>query len=169
MTKQMTREGILAALETGATSLTEIYRHLGGSGHVSGSTTRKMRMLVPDIEQRLGANKASTGSSQRECASQVSAKKRVSQPDYPRVDSNPYRENSHYATLYDVLAAHPDGISRSRLLEMYCKESGKDAVRAGFDLSVVLSPKDSRTGPRHSSAKDGYWVRREGDWVQLCI
>lgn len=90
---------------------------------------------------------------------------------YPCHPKNPYRIGSGYATVLNILAAHPEGIHREKLVELYAHESGKDIEKgARFDVQVVaMSPKDSNTGPRHKSARDGYWVKRTNDNLQLVI
>ena len=56
---EITREKIVEVLESKSPkSLTDIYRHLGGAGKLSGSTAGKIRNLVPDIEKVMADNKA---------------------------------------------------------------------------------------------------------------
>jgi hypothetical protein len=50
---KMTKEMILKAIGEGAKSLSQIGKSLGVKGNISGSMTKKMRVLVPDISDRL--------------------------------------------------------------------------------------------------------------------
>ncbi len=54
----ITKEAVESAIAQGATSVSGIWKAMGGEGNVSGSTTKKIRELVPDIQARLDANKA---------------------------------------------------------------------------------------------------------------
>jgi len=58
--------------------------------------------------------------------------------------------------IFDVLATRKDGIGRDELIKLLRKETGKDVKHTSYDLSIVLSAKDSPTGMRHRSARDGY-------------
>jgi hypothetical protein len=88
---------------------------------------------------------------------------------YPRAEGNPYRPNSSYATAVDILAGHSEdgGMTRQALIEELAKVTAKPVKNCGFDVDVVISAKNSPTGPRHQSARDGYWVQREGDFCKL--
>jgi hypothetical protein len=83
----------------------------------------------------------------------------VTKPLVERSLSNPYRIGSSYGHIYDCIAS-TDGISRPDLLQMAMK-FGKDARHAGYDLNVVLSPRESPTSSRHRSARDGYWLEED--------
>jgi hypothetical protein len=48
-TKTMTAASIKKAIASGSHSLSAVYHAHGGKGNVSGSTTKKMRILVPDV------------------------------------------------------------------------------------------------------------------------
>ncbi|MCC6971521.1 MAG: hypothetical protein IT434_15000 [Phycisphaerales bacterium] len=88
---------------------------------------------------------------------------------------NVYREGSSYATAYDILAAHKSGMTRSKLVELLAAATGKDLKHSGWDAHVVLTawgnePGLSRNdGPRHRSARPGYWVKRENGHVTLVV
>jgi len=56
--KTLTAATIIAAIEAGARSLSAVYKAHGGTGNVSGSTTKKIRGLVPDVADRIKAAKA---------------------------------------------------------------------------------------------------------------
>ena len=70
---------------------------------------------------------------------------------------------------FDILAAHPSGLTRQRLLELYAKASGTTQDRARFNLAVILSPRESATGPRHRSCREGYHVTVTNDHVRLVL
>lgn len=84
-----------------------------------------------------------------------------------RSASNPFRPTSSYAAVYEILVAHPSGIARPKLVELAAAATGKSAKRAGFDVAVLLSAKDSPTGKRHRSCREGFWIERENDHVKL--
>src|ERR1017187_6619235 len=72
----------------------------------------------------------------------------------PRATGNPFRASSSYGVGYDILASHPEGMPRQQFVESLAKATGKTIRRAGFDASVVLSAKNSPTGPRHRSCRE---------------
>ena len=169
--RELTKERILKALESGATSLSELNRKMGGSGNIPWSTSRRIKELVPDIQTRLEANRALGKKPQA-----VTAKSR--RPDRPsgksrpsgqwtRHAKNPFREGSSYATAYDIVAAHPRGLRKDEWVELFCKATGKDLKHARYDLAVLLSAKESATSQRHRSCRDGFWMERDNDHVRL--
>jgi hypothetical protein len=93
--------------------------------------------------------------------------KHVIKSGFPRAEGNPFRENSSYSVVYDILAKHKEGLPRQRLVELLAKTTGKNPKRAGFDAAVLLSAKDSVNGPRHRSCRSGFYVERENDFVKL--
>jgi len=165
--RSLTKESILKALEASkATSVSALYRAMGGGNSIPGSTARRIRSLVPDIGERLETNKSGKPNAKESIEPKSRAATRHSSP-YPRHPANRYREGSSYALAFDILAAHPSGLSRQRLLEMYAKASGATQDRARFNLAVVLSPRESATGPRHRSAREGYWIEMQNNFVRL--
>jgi hypothetical protein len=106
------------------------------------------------------ASRKPTKSSQKPIKPAAKAQKSsVAKPLVERSLSNPYRIGSSYGHIYDCIAS-TDGISRPDLLQMAMK-FGKDARHAGYDLNVVLSPRESPTSSRHRSARDGYWLEED--------
>ena len=169
--QSITESRVIEALNaTRPTSLTALYRAMGGQGSVPGSTGKKIREIVPDIAERLEANKAvGTSKSKRVKAPkslQPSGKSR-SQKKWPRHRLNPFREGSGYATAFDILAGHKDGLHKAKWSELYCKATGKDAAHARYDLAVLLSARDSSKSERHRSCRDGFWIQRENDHVKV--
>jgi bacterioferritin-associated ferredoxin len=187
----LTKESIVGAVQQGATSISQVYKMLGGQGNVSGSTTKKIRQLMPDIQVQLDVNKGTKPVTDNATAptkaskpskptieKPVKAKPTTPKPakqtkahpsKYSRHKSNPFRENSAYATCFDILAAHKDGIGRDEILNLIGKETHKDIKHAGYDLSVLLSAKESPTGPRHRSCREGFWVKREHHHYTLML
>ena len=174
---ELSKENIVEILESKSPkSLTEIYRHLGGSGKLSGSVAQMMRELMPGIEERLARNKAGeikadenpqatipkSGKSEKVAKSW---KPRVHHPE--EAESTPYRKGSAYSKVYQILAEHPDGISRADLIREAARRCKKPASRSAFDVAVVVSPRESCTGPRHRSARDGYYLEVEGSCLRL--
>ena len=153
------------------TSLTGLWKALGGSGSVSGSASKRMREAVPNILDRLAENKAA-GTSKTEVPeihlktkpSKKAGKKPAkasSKTVVPRHPSNPFRPGG-YATLVDLIAnAGAKGIGKEDLLKAYCKATGMDLQHAKYNLSVINSGEAGRN--RHRSMKDNVTIIRDVD------
>ena len=158
----ITAESIAKVLEEQKPqSISQVYRLLGHAGSIPGSTAKRIRELVPDIDEKLKDNKGS-----RLAASGKSGKKSATKR-YPRSPTNPFRDGSGYGLVFDILAAHRDGIAKEKLIEVYAKASRKNLKRAGYDVAVLLSAKNSKAGERHRSCADGFWVERENSFLRL--
>lgn len=171
---ELSKEKIVAILEVrNPTSLSQIYRCLGGSGSVSGSTAKRLKMLVPDIMERLAGNKAVPVKSERAPKSEATRHPngkpmKASKAKVPHHSQNPFRPNSGYALLINLVAnAGSKGIGKEDLLKAYCKATGKDLVHAKYGLSVINSGEAGRT--RHRSMKDNITIIRESDNYQVCF
>lgn len=172
---EISYQKIIIALETRSPkSLTEVYRILGGAGKLSGSTAKKMRELVPGIEERLASNKAGEGMEEekpqptlpKSGKSGKGAKKNF-KATYPRCDKNPFREGSNYALAFDVLASFPEGLPLAEWRERYAKAARKPLKLASYDIQVLLTAKDTPTGERHKSCRDGFYIERQCDHVRI--
>lgn len=172
---EINQQKIIIALETRTPkSLTEVYRILGGAGKLSGSAAKKMRELVPGIEESLAKNKAGEGEAEekpqatipKSGKSEKTAKKK-SKGTYCRCDKNPFREGSNYALAFDILAASKDGLPLAEWRERYAKAARKPLKLASYDIQVLLTAKESPTGERHRSCRDGFYIEREGDHVRI--
>ena len=174
---EINQQKIIIALESRSPkSLTELYRILGGAGKLSGSVAKKMRELVPGIEETLASNKAGEMKAEEKSPAtlRTSGKyDKVAKPRKPKVhqpeeaESTPYRKGSAYSKVYQILAEHPNGISRADLIREAARRCKKPASRSAFDVAVVVSPRESCTGPRHRSARDGYFLEVEGSCLKL--
>lgn len=176
---EINQQKIIIALESRAPkSLTEVYRILGGAGKLSGSVAKKMRELVPGIEETLARNKAGEGEAEEKPRATIpkSGKSgkgaktisKASKAKVPRHPKNPFREGSGYGLLLDLIAnAGSKGIGKEDLLKAYCKATGKDLIHAKFDLSVINSGEAGRN--RHRSMKDNVTIIRESDNYQVRI
>ena len=174
---EINQQKIIIALESRSPkSLTELYRILGGTGKLSGSVAKKMRELVPGIEERLASNKAGVGEAEEQPPATIpksgksekgakSRKPKGHQPD--EAESTPYRKGSAYSKVYQILAEHPNGISRADLIREAARRCKKPAGRSAFDVAVVVTPRESCTGPRHRSARDGYFLEVQGSCYTL--
>lgn len=180
----ITKEAVETAIAKGAVSISGVWKALGGKGNISGSTTKKIRVLVPDIQDRLDSNKkkpTDIPGVPKEPSAPVTpttkpakdAKPKEAMPirksKFPRHPQNPFRNGSAYAICFDIMAAHPDGIARDKLLPLLGKETDKDEKHAAYDLSVLLSAKESPTGPRHRSCREGFWVKKEHQHYSLML
>jgi hypothetical protein len=164
---------------------------------VSGSFGKKVKSLVPDIADLFKAN-GETGKGKEPInpatpikpikpvkpikvvvepkkAPAKSPQKPAKTPKpgtpslYPRHEKNPFRMNSSYGKVFDCFASFKNGVRRDELLTKVAEAVGKDLKHAAYDLAVILSAKDSNTGPRHRSCAEGFWVRRENDHLTLVI
>lgn len=179
--KEMTREAVLAAVEAGAGTMTEVVRGLGYKS-VCGGTTRRIRELVPDVGDRLKAAKGGGKKTAPKKATTSKAKPSKATPatkgtpkEYPRDPNNPFREGSAYGACYDILAHAGDrGMDRAKLVEELARVTGKEHRKAYFDVTVVCS---SRPGPEHggdggshrciAKASDSFWVAKRNGHVTL--
>jgi hypothetical protein len=89
---------------------------------------------------------------------------------YPRDARNPFRPGA-YATCYDILAGHPDGIRRQELVRLLAMEAGIEPRLAEYDIRIIetAGPNDSDQSPRHRSCRDGFWIVRTGDNLKLMV
>jgi len=150
---KLSAEKIIAVLqEKKCNSLTGLFKALGGKSRPSSSFSKKVKQIVPNIAERLSAN---------EPGNKSAGKKN------PVV--SPYRQGSAYNEVYLLLAKHPAGIARSKLVDLAHRKTGKRRQLCEFDVAVVLSASQSPNGPRHKSARDGYWIERENDFVKLRV
>jgi hypothetical protein len=136
---------------------------------VSMPTKKKATVSKKKIKARTAKISPAKKTTSKKATRPSTKSSRLATKGVPRNVQNPFRESSAYATCYLILSKHPKGLHRSKLLEMMSKQTGKDEKHARYDMTVVLSAKDSNTGPRHRSCRDGYWIKKEGDHVQLML
>jgi len=181
---ELTTEALKAVIdEKHPSSLTRLSHEFGYKGSVSGSLAKKFRALLPGIDSMLQGTGTSSGKPEGNGKSKVTknvtkdktakgANLAGAKGKYLRDSRNPYRPGS-YATCYDILAHHQDGLAREKLIELLSRETGKDLKRASFDAQVVLSahPNDdglsNNDSPRHRSCRPGFWIKRTNNHVQL--
>ena len=172
---QIDAETIKKALESNPTSLTGLWKALGGSGSVSGSASKRMRNEFPGLEAVLAENKGKTAKAEgsEETTATKPAKRAEKKPSkssksaVPHDSRNPFRKSdSGYGLLVDLIAAAGSkGIGKEDLLKAYGKISGKDLTHAKYDLAVVTSAAVGRT--RHRSMKDGVTIILDGANYQV--
>jgi hypothetical protein len=172
MKTKLTAETVKKAIEDGKpASMTQLSHLLGYRGSVSSSVTRKFRALVPDIGGLLAANGPTRGKPGEAGRKAKSASKRR----WPRDPRNVFRPGSAYATCYDILAAHKDGLPREKLVALQAKATGKDLTHAGYDVQVVCSAWGNdeglsrNDGPRNRNCQNGFWVQRTNGHVKLMV
>lgn len=88
---------------------------------------------------------------------------------FPRHPQNVFRPGSAYGAIFDAFILRKSGIRRDELTALAAEATGKDIKHSSYDLAVLLSAKDSNTGPRHPSCREGFWVKREGDCLTLKV
>ena len=180
---EITEEFVRKAIEEGKlTSMTQLAHEFGYKGSVSSSLTKKFRQLAPDVDSLLAANKlaGNTGGVSKASKPKSSRKPTVKAAKaksgkWPHCPSNPFRQGA-YGICFDILAAHPDGLPRQKLIELLAKATGKDLTKAAFDVQVICSARGEAgeglnpfEGPRNRSAHFGYWVKRDNSHVQLML
>ncbi len=182
---EITEEFVRKAIEDGKlTSMTQLAHEFGYNGSVSSSLTKKFRQLAPDVDALLAANKLAIGNTGKVSkarkppkpkSSSKSAKAKAKSGKWPHCPSNPFRQGA-YGICFDILAAHPDGLPRQKLIELLAKATGKDLTKAAFDVQVICSARGEAgeglnpfEGPRNRSAHFGYWVKRDNSHVQLML
>ena len=172
-TIEINAESIKNALESSKpTSLTDLWKALGGSGSVSGSASKKMREAFTGIEAILAENKAGIAKAEggeispKTKPAKKAEKKPAKAPKksvVPRHPKNPFREGSGYGLLVDIIAnAGTAGVGKEALLAKYCEISGKKLQNAKYDLAVINSARED-SNKRHRSCADGFTILKEGD------
>ena len=171
-TIEINAESIKKALESNPTSLTGLWKALGGSGSVSGSASKRLREAWPGVEAILAGNKAGTAKVEGMVVSPKA--KRLPKTDkkpakapkksaVPRNLKNPFRDGSSYGLLVDLIAGvGSKGIGKETLLAEFCRISGKDLQHAKYDLAVINSASET-SERRHRSCADGFTILKEGD------
>ncbi|MEI7989327.1 MAG: hypothetical protein WCI88_09810 [Chloroflexota bacterium] len=181
---EITAEIVSKAIEDGKlTSMTQLAHEFGYKGSVSSSLTKKFRQLAPDVDALLAANKLTGGNTGKVSPTRKppkpksSSKSAKAKAKFPHCPSNPFkRSGSAYGLCFDILAAHKDGLPRQKLVELLAKATGKDLIKAAFDVQVICSARGEAganlnpfEGPRNRSAHFGYWVKRDNSHVQLML
>lgn len=176
---EITAESVRKAISDGKpASMTQLAHQLGYSGSVSSSVTRKFRQLVPDIDSLLASNKLAMGGEAKADATgkaaKPTAKAKGKGGKWTRHQQNPFRVGS-YGTAFDILAAHPAGLPREKLVELLAKATGKDIQHAAFDTQVVCSARQNDKGlnpfegPRNRACRHGFYVSRVNGHVKLVL
>lgn len=188
--KVITADGILKALAGGAKSLTGVAKLLGYKSG-SSATLKKIIQVVPDIEDRLAINVPAKDIPNKDAPKVVASKakpkagkklvkavpekkpavKKTASNEYPMPECVPYRASSGYALAWSILFAHREkGISKADLLSAYKKVSGKPDANCGYDIHVVVSPREDGSCHRSAGkASQTYWVEKQNDWYRLHI
>jgi hypothetical protein len=148
-------------------SLTQIAHALGFKGSVSGSLSKRLRELVPNISDLLSANKPATHAKdahaektpktvKKPTAVKESVPKKPSKAGFPIPEICPYRPSSAYAKAWAILYAHREkGISKADLIEKYKSWTLKPMPNCEFDVHVVTSPKEDGSAHRSASRASG--------------
>lgn len=173
---RITVEAILKAVEQGAKSPTAVAKFLGFKSG-SSSVIKRLIIAVPDLQERLALNASKTD------VQPVVTDTPVNAAAYPIPDCVPFRASSGYAMVWAILYAHrAAGINKADLTAKYKAWSGKPDKNCGYDVHVVLSPKQDGTSHRSAyKAAQTYWVEEAGqspsefidrhlqcDWGEVC-
>jgi len=186
---ELTAESLKAVIdEKCPSSLTRLSHEFGYKGSVSGSLAKKFRALLPGIDAMLEGTANSNGKPETMVGNGKGAKNKTTKGavaakgkpiakeigKWPRDPRNVFRPGA-YGTCFDILARHPTGLQKEKLIELLAEATGKDVKHAAFDAQVLLSAKANDNGlsnndsPRHRSCRPGFWVRRENGHVQLML
>jgi hypothetical protein len=178
--KTITVEAVMQAIAKGARSPTAIVKALGYKSG-SSSVLRRLTAVVPDLAGILAmgheapAGKPAKGKTVKVDSAKGKTAKQRADKGWPCDPRNFFRQGSAYATCFDILAAHPDGLTREKLIELLAKATGKDAKHAAYDAQVLLSAcgndegLNRNEGPRHRSCRMGFWVQRVNSHVKLMV
>ncbi len=153
-------EAVIQTVEKGAQSPTAVAKALG---YQSGSSSIIKRLIaaVPDLRERLAANLAKEAKAETETVPANPASVKIP-------DNCPYRRMSGYAKVFSILCANKGGMNKRDLIKRYMAWSGKTEKNAGYDVHVVLSPRENGSSHRSAStASQSYWVERKNDWCRL--
>jgi hypothetical protein len=178
---ELTAEAVMEAIKTGKpTSMTKLAHLLGHKGSVSGSLTKRLRALVPDIDVLLKrAAESARGDAKAPVNPPKAGKAAKGKPDakakgkWPHDGRSPFREGSSYDRCVSIMIGHPEGLPRERLVELLAQATGKDLKRASFDVQVVCSARKNDEGlnpfegPRNRSCKGGFYVERTNGHVKI--
>ena len=127
------------------TSISQLARALGiKEKKVSGRTGRRLRALLPNLDEILKANreavKTSTGS----------AKRKPLKAESP--SANPYREGSSYYVLFQE--GSKQFWDKSELLERASRMTGKSQRVLAFALAVIANPNQQSNQSRSKASRD---------------
>ena len=128
----------------------------------AGTATKQAKAKKPTQSK----GKARTKTAKPSKAKAAKLAKATMPNKFPRHPKNPYRPSA-YGAIFDAFVTKKNGIRRDELLKLAMEATGKDVKHASYDLAVILSAKESPTGKRHQSAREGYFVEREGDCLTL--
>lgn len=161
--KQLTKESIIKAIESGATTMTAVVKALGYKS-VCGGTTKRIRELVPDIDQRLGGGKGKA----KPAAKSKKSKTLKADPEAERLC--PYRRGK-YRFIWLLLYRHrKDGISREKILDKMEQAGVSDRKTGYYAVTVVASPTESGTAHRSANrAADSYHCEKVGSNIRLVM
>ena len=154
-------ESVIQTVEKGAKSPTAIAKALGFKSG-SSSIIKRLIVAVPDLRERLAAHLAKA-----EAKAETEAV--PANPASVKIPNNcPYRRMGGYAKVYSLLFANKGGMNKRDLIKRYVAWSGKSEKNAGYDVHVVLSPREDGSSHRSAStASQSYWVERKNDWCRL--
>ena len=161
--KQLTRQAVVEAVK-GQTSMTAVVKSLGYKS-VYGATTRKIRELVPDIDDRLGKNKGgSKKPSPKKATPPKTDRKRKSKAEDEAGKLSPFRAGSKYSEIWKILyRERKTGVSRQKVRDELEGKGIGDRKTNYYALTVVASPDETGTRCHRSvagSAADLYFCRK---------
>jgi len=137
-----------------------------GYSKISGSMTKRIRKLLPGIDELLAGNHAlhslddkpvkkpgKTGGTSNVKGDKTNAKPVQVIPECP------YRPTSAYAQVFQILFLNREqGISKPELLKKVVA-SGRPETTSRWNIAVVASP-DAEGGGHRSSKANHYWVEK---------
>ncbi len=147
MATTITKEQVLEAVKQGASSISGLATRLGYKGRISGSTGRKLKALVPGLDELLKAN--------RQASTESTAPKAVKgSPKAVNDPGNPYRPGSMYHVLFEE--GSRGFVAKHELIERVAGLTSKAPKLIDWAFSVVGSPggKHQSNGGRSQAVRD---------------
>jgi hypothetical protein len=156
--QDLTKEQVLEMVGKGAASISEVARRLGlCRDKLDGKTSKRIRSLVPGLDEMLKFNKEkpAPASTEKEPAPTELGKDSLNEE---MADDNPYRPGSAYATIFDV--GSKGFLTKADLITKAAASTGKSPQCITFSLTVLTNKKHSSNGGRST-------VLWEGDKMKL--
>jgi hypothetical protein len=154
MTTTITKEQVLESIKEGASSISGLATRLGYKGKISGSTGRKLKALVPQLDDLLKVNRQASCKGTATNAKTVPLKTKT-------VEANPYRQGSMYNILFEE--GSKGFVPKQELIERVANLVSKAPKMIDWAFSVVGSP----LGKHQSNGGRSQCVRDSGGQVKL--
>ena len=131
------------------------------------STNKSLKKSAKSVKtSKVSSTKSPQKPAMKAKAPKASKMPAKSKSQFPRVASNPFRQGSSYGACFDIMAAHPEGLPRQKVIELLAKASNKPLKNAGYDAGVIIT---ARPDFRHASCRPGFICIQENQNVRMEI